>query len=107
MPTNILIQVPNSLRNYHDHLQRFFEGMMVKLHRNSHKKTPTTNDIPTIIDLLREEIREFEQQFFEDKDDENVLIELMDAANFAFLAYVALRLQDLGNGNPNRKDTQV
>jgi hypothetical protein len=81
--------------------------MIVKLAKNSHKKTPTTKDIPTIIDLLREEIREFEQQFFEDKHDPNVLIELCDAANFAFLAFAALKLQDLGNGNPNYKDTQV
>lgn len=72
--------------------------MMIKLDKNSHKETPTTRDIPGILDLLQLEVDEFELQFNEDKHDGNVLVELADVANFAFLAYVALKLQDLGNG---------
>jgi len=98
MPTNILIQVPNSLFSYHTHLQRFFEGMIRKLDKNSHKDTPTTKDIPAIIEDLREEVVEFEEQLALDKFDENTLIELMDAANFAFLAYVVLRKDGVNHG---------
>jgi hypothetical protein len=90
--------IPKSLEQYTDHLQGFVDGMITKLDKNSWKETPTVNTIPDIINLLRAEIEEFETQFFEDKYDQNVLVELMDAANFAFLAYVALRLQGLGNG---------
>jgi hypothetical protein len=45
------------------------------------------------MDLLVEEIVEFENQLEEDKFNENSLVELMDQANFSFLAYVALRRQ--------------
>ena len=104
MSTNIVITIPTSLFSYHTHLQRFFEGMILKLDANSHKKTPTTEDIPAIIDLLLLEIDEFDLQFKDNKFDNNVLVELMDTANFAFLAYVALRLQGLGNGIPEIQD---
>jgi len=93
MATNVVIQVPNSLFGYHTHLKLFFEGMIMKLALNSHKDTPTTKDIPEIIENLREEVIEFEEQLALNKFSENTLIELMDAANFAFLAYIALRMQ--------------
>jgi hypothetical protein len=89
----LLLHVPNSIAKYGEHLMWFFEGMLIKLDKNSHKTTPTSKDIPAIIEDLREEVIEFEEQLALNKFDENTLIELMDAANFAFLAYVALRLQ--------------
>ena len=39
------------------------------------------------------EIDEFETQFFEDRHDENAMMELCDVANYAFLAYAALLLE--------------
>jgi hypothetical protein len=94
MPNDIIfIHVPDSLVEFTDTLADFFGGMLQKLDLNSHKQTPTTKDIPAIIENLLEEVIEFEEQLAKDKFDENTLIELMDAANFAFLAYVALRLQ--------------
>lgn len=99
MATNIVITVPNSLFKFHTPLKNFFDGMIYKLEINSHKQTPTSADIPGIIALMRKEIEEFEQQFDEDKADPNVLVELQDVANFAFLAYVALKLQGHGNGD--------
>jgi len=89
----IILNVPPSLEKFTPYLALFFVGMMHKLDKNSHKKTPTVETIPTIIDLLVEEVIEFEDQFHTDKNNENSLIELMDTANFAFLAYVALRMQ--------------
>jgi hypothetical protein len=102
MATNILIQVPNSLFKYHTPLRYFFEGMIKKLEKNSHKDTPTIKSIPEIVENLREEIIEFEEQLGIDKFNQNTLIELMDAANFAFLAYIALRMQGVSH---DPKDT--
>jgi len=103
MPNDImLIHVPDSLLEYTDTLADFFDGMIRKLDVNSHKKTPTTKDIPDIIENLREEVLEFEEQLALNKFDENTLIELMDTANFAFLAYVALRLQGVKHGSKNK-----
>jgi hypothetical protein len=87
------IEIPTNLAPFNDQLDRFFQGMILKLALNAHKKTPTSKDIPAILDHLREEVVEFEEQLARDKYNENTLVELMDAANFAFLAYVALRLQ--------------
>ena len=93
MSTNVVITIPNSLFQYHTHLKYFFEGMVRKLDKNSHKKTPTVENVPRIMELLIGEMTEFLDQFEQNKYDENSLIELMDQANFAFLAYVALRMQ--------------
>src|SRR4249920_3662780 len=98
MPTNILVQIPDSIKQYRWFLQDFVKGMITKLDKNSHNNTPTVETLPKIMDLLREEIKEFEEQLAENKFDENSLIELMDQANFSFLAYVALRLQGVKHG---------
>jgi hypothetical protein len=65
--------------------------MIKKLDKNSHKDTPLIKDMGKIMDLLLDEVVEFENQIHVDKFDENSLVELADQANFAFLAYVALR----------------
>lgn len=93
MPNIVLVQLPKSLTRYADEIEGFFESMIMKLDKNSHKETPTLKSIPEIIQNLREEVVEFEEQLALNKFDENTLIELADTANFAFLAYVALRLQ--------------
>jgi len=93
MPTNLLIQVPDSLRSYHAFLNSFFMKMIVKLDINSYKETPTKANLHEIMDLLVDEVVEFEAQIFKDRLDLNSFMELADIANFAFLAYVALRLE--------------
>lgn len=87
----IAVSVPPSLQKYKEHLRQFFEGMILKLDLNSHKDTPTTEALPDILAKLREEILEFEEQLKIDPTDENVFLELMDQANFSFLAFVAIR----------------
>lgn len=106
MSNVIMVEVPESIEKYANLLGVFFSGMMYKLDKNSHKDTPTVASIPRIVDLLRGEIAEFEEQFFDNKDDENTLIELMDTANFAFLAYVALRLQGVNHERDSDKVRQ-
>jgi hypothetical protein len=93
MTISITVSVPDSLTNYSFYLADFFSSMIMKLDKNSHKDTPTRESLQTIMDLLIQEIIEFEKQVFEDKFNGNSLIELADQANFAFLAYVALRLE--------------
>lgn len=96
----IPVAIPPSLEGLSDHLQGFFDTMIKKLDKNSWKETPTIHSIPEIVGLMIEEVTEFEVQFYSDAYDENVLVELADAANFAFLAYVALRIHGFGNGKP-------
>jgi len=94
MPTNyILVKVPDSLKDYHLFLRDFFKTMIHKLDKNSHKDTPTKENLDGIMDLLVDEVIEFEQQIYRDRFNENSLVELADQANFSFLAYVVLRLE--------------
>jgi len=90
---NVVVRTPSSIDQYTRLLESFVYGMVQKLDKNSHKETPTLNTVPEIIDFLKLEIDEFETQFFENKDDENTVVELFDIANFAFLAYIALKHQ--------------
>jgi hypothetical protein len=98
MPVNVLVQVPDSIKVWQPLLLDFFTGMIAKLDKNSHKQTPQLESLPRIMDLLKDEIVEFETQIEEDRFDENSLKELMDQANFAFLAYVALRMEGVRHG---------
>ncbi len=101
----ITVGVPNELDKYAAPLQQFVEGMVMKLYKNRHKETPTRASLREIMDLLVEEILEFEQQVEDDKFNENSLVELMDQANFSFLAYVALRLQGVEHDERTRLPT--
>jgi len=67
--------------------------MIYKLEMNAHKRTPEISDVPSMTEMLRVELREFVDQFEENRDDVNTLIELFDTSNFAFLIFVALRNQ--------------
>ena len=91
--TNIAVPIPPSLQKYREGLRDFFAGMVRKLDINSHKNTPDLQQIPDIINLMRAEIEEFEEQISLNKYDPNSLTELQDAANFAFLAFLALRME--------------
>ena len=103
--TSIIIRVPEELDKYAIFLQTFVHGMVAKLYKNRHKDTPTKKSLGNIMDLLFQEIIEFEEQLEVDKFDENSLIELMDQANFSFLAYVALRLQGVEHDERTRLPT--
>ena len=93
MPVDMRIQLPDSLASYTQLLHDFIQLMVMKLHKNSHKDTPSIKDMDKIMDLLQLEIQEFEEQMRENKFDRNSLVELADQANFSFLAYVALSNQ--------------
>src|SRR5262245_52967896 len=105
MQVELNITLPKSVEKYGVFLADFIDGMLVKLDKNSHKETPTLKTLPEIMELLRKEIIEFEEQLNANKFDENSLIELMDQANFSFLAYVALRIQGVQHGSKSEPVT--
>jgi len=102
--SNLVLPIPESLTIYRGHLKEFFAGMMLKLDVNSHKNTPEMDDVPEVINKLLEEVQEFRDQLLKDPSDENTLVELMDAANFSFLAYIAVKNK---YGTKSRKDRIV
>lgn len=96
--TMVAVPIPPSLQKYRDGLRDFWSGMVHKLDINSHKETPTRQQVGDIITLLRGELEEFEEQLAQDKFDPNSLVELQDSANFAFLAFLALRMDGVRTG---------
>jgi hypothetical protein len=87
------LDLPPSLEMMEERLREFFQGMLFKLDKNSHKNTPEIKDIPGMVAMLLDELAEFNDQFRVAKDDPNTLIELFDVSNFAFLMFLALRNQ--------------
>lgn len=72
-------------------LTEFFEGMVHKLHVNSHKDAIRDEDIDSLIALMVDELQEFKDQREKDINDPNSLAELQDISNFCFLLYAHLR----------------
>lgn len=95
--TNIAVRVPPSVCSMKSSLRDFFEGMIFKLDKNSHKGTVDQNDILTMVDLLRGELDELVEQFHKDPNDSNILRESQDTANYAFLIFHALRMSGVQN----------
>lgn len=89
--TQIAVAIPPSLQKYRNNLRSFFEGMIRKLDLNSHKETPEREQVETMVELLKGELTEFEDQLALDKLNFNSLVEIQDVANYAFLIFVALR----------------
>jgi len=100
MATTIEMKVPDSIDKFSTYLYEFFDLMLHKLDVNSHKDTPSKESLGRIMELLLDEVVEFEDQLKEDKFDLNSLVELADQANFSFLAFVALRKDGVGDDDP-------
>jgi hypothetical protein len=69
----------------------FVRLMRQKLEKNSHKETVTVDTLPRIMAKLLREGAEFLEQLEDDDHDPNSLYECADIANFALLAFCALR----------------
>lgn len=85
------VHIPPSLQPMAPALSEFFDSMVFKLEVNSHKKALTDDDIDGLLEKLGEEIQEFREQRIADARDPNILSELADTGNFAFLLYAFLR----------------
>lgn len=91
VPTvDITVKLPVSIKHYHDEIERFFAGMVFKLHVNAHKPAPRFEDLPTLMLRLMGEVGELTEQLFKDTLHPNAAYEAYDTANSAFLVYLAL-----------------
>lgn len=72
-------------------LIEYFEAMVHKLNVNAHKDAISSDDIDGLLDKMAEEVQEFRDQRLQDAADPNILSELADIGNFAFLLYAYLR----------------
>jgi hypothetical protein len=93
---NITVPFYPTLDEYGTYYKEFITGMVLKLHKNSHKDTPNKTDIEGMIKLMEAEITELREQLSEDKYDTNSLMETFDVANFALLIFIALRREGVG-----------
>jgi hypothetical protein len=93
----MLINVPKTLKRHEPFLKQFMEGMIFKLHVNSHKDDTAEKDIPILLDHLADEVQEFRDQLTEKADDPNSLSELMDMSNFSYLLFHYLRNQGVAD----------
>lgn len=89
-----ILTIPDGVHKWSKYVDEFIFMMMYKLEKNKYKNTPTKEDLEAIMERLRGEIKEFEEQIAINKFDRNSFLELADIANFAFIAYVAIRLQE-------------
>ena len=85
------INIPPALSGMGPVLIEFFEAMLYKLNVNSHKDALRSDDVDGLLAKMEDEIREFREQRIQDANDPNILAELSDTANFAFLLYAYLR----------------
>lgn len=97
MSSTITIVVPDNIWQMEDQLAEFFNGMVHKLSSNSHKTPPSVCDITKYILLLQGEVLEMYHQWVTDKDDPNLMLELCDVANYAFLVTVSMKLERAAN----------
>ena len=94
MSQSITLVVPDSIEFMAPMLGRFFEGMVHKLDTNSHKEPPRKCDVTAFILKLQGEVLETYKQWLENKHDPNLLMELCDIANFAFLVTVSMAYEE-------------
>lgn len=85
------VNIPPAISEMGPVLSEFFESMVHKLNVNSHKDAIRGDDIDGLLAKMEDEIREFREQRIADAEDPNVLEELADVANFAFLLYAYMR----------------
>lgn len=89
----IEIEVPKELEHMGQDLTDFCTAMVFKLYQNKHKNSVTEYDIPYLMGRLLIECGEVMEQYHVDLRDKNMVMELVDVANFAFLMKLALKLQ--------------
>lgn len=83
--------IPDNLKDHEPELQRFFDAMVFKLSKNSHKGKWEDSHLPAIRSRLSDEIAELDQAMQEGNIIE-IILEAADVANFALiLADIAIR----------------
>lgn len=88
---DITIRVPKDLEDYAEHIENLMQLCITKLFVNAHKITPTVKEVEEMLKRLEEELVELRQQLAENRFKGNALLEIADVVNFALLAYIGLR----------------
>jgi hypothetical protein len=78
------IPIPLNCEEYSGDIWRFTQRMLTKLSENVHKGHWRDVDIPTALDLLKEEVVELEQEIYDEHVD-GTHRECADVANFALI----------------------
>lgn len=89
------VTIPPAILDLGPSLTEFVEEMVHKLNINSHKDAINEDDIDGLLAKMQGEIAEFREQRIQDASDPNILSELADTSNFAFLIYAFLRARGL------------
>lgn len=89
------VTIPPAILDLGPSLTEFFGEMVHKLNINSHKDAINEDDIDGLLEKMQGEIAEFRDQRIQDASDPNILSELADTSNFAFLIYAFLRARGL------------
>ena len=82
------IFVPDELKGQEHRIKRFFDAMMYKLRKNSHKSGFDEADISFCMQRLSDEIVELKQAIIDGNSIE-IVLEGADVANFALIAAIA------------------
>jgi len=85
------VNIPPAIAEMGPVLSEFFEAMVHKLTVNAHKDAIRDDDIDGLLARMAEEIQEFRDQRAENPEDPNMLSEMADVGNFAFLLFAFLR----------------
>lgn len=91
----ITVDIPEDIAEYGSHLENLLRLCVTKLFVNAHKSTPDMNEAEEMIDRLREELKELEDQLVENRLKGNSLLEIADVVNFALLTYIAIRNEQM------------
>lgn len=97
-PTKLIVFIPPELEKVKPDLQRFFDAMVYKLRRNSHKGAWEDLTLARALQLLGAEVDELTEAVVDGSTAE-IVFEAADVANFALMtANVALRARDNDHG---------
>jgi predicted ribosome quality control (RQC) complex YloA/Tae2 family protein len=91
----IEIEIPDDIAEYGDHIKNLLGLCVTKLFVNAHKITPDIKEAEDMIDRLKEEVQELEDQLTENRLKGNSLLEIADVVNFALLTYIAIRNEQM------------
>ncbi len=86
--------VPNRVNDMRPYLDRFTQAMLYKLNKNGHKRPPSYSDIHTYLRGMQTEALEALDQFLRNPKSENLILELADVANFAFLMAMVTMIEN-------------
>lgn len=92
MVKRMVVNIPDSIKEYEPELRFFIDTMIQKLNINRHKGFCDHSTVEELVNLTRRELDEM-QQAFDDESQFNFFLECVDVSNMAWLTGLkALRM---------------